>query len=196
MVDFIDGIRDIDILQKIVFNKDNNVNNLINGLNIILNFLGHSKAIAEADWNADKFKDTLEDFCDGVKYLNIIKKEMFLPEFVGNTLNLTNGLNEIVKYLNVTNFRTAKSNSAVFKEAMKNTADGINHIKPFLSATPKQIVDLAAAMKQLDAELIAKEEQRTKAIQSVASNFKDMAAGVNQLNSAMKESMRLTRLYD
>ena len=195
MLDFINGIRDIDILQKIVFNKDNNVNNLIKGLNIILAFLGHSKSIAEADWNADKFKDALDDFCDGVKYLDIIKKEMFLPEFVGNTSNLTNGLNEIVKYLN-TNFRTAKTNSSVFKDAMKNTAAGINHIKPFLSATPKQIVDLANAMKQLDAELIAKEEQRTKAIQSVASNFKDMAEGVNQLNKAMAESMRLTRLYD
>ena len=196
MVDFIDGIRDIDILHKIVFNKDNNVNNLISGLNIILDFLGRTKAIAEADWNADKFKDTLEDFCDGVKYLNIIKKEMFLPEFDGNTTNLTNGLNEIVKYLNDTNFRSAKSNSTMFNETMKNTAAGINHIKPFLSSTPKQIVDLANAMKQLDAELIAKEEQRTKAIQSVASNFKDMAEGVNQLNKAMAESMRLTRLYD
>ena len=196
MVDFIDGIRDIDILQKIVFNKDNNVNNLIKGLNIILDFLGHSKAIAEADWNADKFKDTLEDFCDGIKYLDIIKKEMFLPEFVGNTSNLTNGLNGIVIYLNDTNFRVAKSNSAVFKDVMKNTAAGINHIKPFLSATPKQIADLANAMKQLDVELIAKEEQRTKAIQSVASNFKDMAEGVNQLNKAMAESMRLTHLYD
>lgn len=196
MVDFIDGIRDIDILHKIVFNKDNNVNNLISGLNIILDFLGRSKAIAEADWNADKFKDTLEDFCDGVKYLNIIKKEMFLPEFDGNTTNLTKGLNEIVKYLNDTTFRSAKSNSTMFNETMKNTAAGINHIKPFLSSTPKQIVDLANAMKQLDAELIAKEEQRTKAIQSVASNFKDMAEGVNQLNKAMSESMRLTRLYD
>ena len=79
---------------------------------------------------------------------------------------------------------------------MKNTSAGINHIKPFLTSTPKQIVDLANAMKQLDAELITKEEQRTKAIQSVASNFKDMAEGVNQLNKAMSESMRLTRLYD
>ena len=196
MVDFIDGIRDIDILQKIVFNKDNNVNNLISGLNIILDFLSHSKAIAEADWNADKFKDTLEDFCNGVKYLNIVKKEMFLPEFIGNTSNLTNGLNGIVKYLNDTNFRIAKLNSSIFKESMKNTAVGINHIKPFLSATPKQIVDLANAMKQLDTELITKEEQRTKAIQSVASNFKDMASSINQLNESLSESMRLTRLYD
>ena len=47
----------------------------------------------------------------------------------------------------------------MFDETMKNTTAGINHIKPFLSSTPKQIVDLANAMKQLDAELIAKEEQ-------------------------------------
>ena len=135
--------------------------------------------------------------------------------FVNQTANLVEGLSNIVDFLTRLDndtVTTAKRglfgrmkdqsvsklihNSQMFKESMKNTAAGINHIKPFLSATPKQIVDLANAMKQLDAELIAKEEQRTKAIQSVASNFKDMAAGVNQLNKAMAESMRLTRLYD
>jgi methyl-accepting chemotaxis protein len=134
--------------------------------------------------------------------------------FIEQTVNLVEGLSNIVEFLTSLDSGTVTTtkrglfgrvktqsvskliyNSRMFKEAMKNTAAGINHIKPFLSATPKQITDLANAMKQLDAELIAKEEQRTKAIQSVASNFKDMAAGINQLNSAMKESMRLTRLY-
>ena len=45
-------------------------------------------------------------------------------------------------------------------------------------------------------KLITKEEQRTKAIQSVASNFKDMATGINQLNESLSESMRISRLYD
>ena len=122
---------------------------------------------------------------------------LFNKEFIDYSTNLVNGLNEIFNFLQSTKYlANAKSNSIVFKDVMKNTSAGINHIKPFLSSTPKQIVDLANAMKQLDAELITKEEQRTKAIQSVASNFKDMAEGVNQLNKAMAESMRLTRLYD
>ena len=169
---------------------------LMPGIRGIFSFLQSTKYIDKADSNANSFEDAMIDFVDGIIELERIQMNSFNNEFEEHSTNLVNGLDKIVKYLNDTNFRKAKSNSSVFIDAMKNTADGINHIKPFLSSTPKQIVDLANAMKQLDAELIAKEEQRTKAIQSVASNFKDMAEGVNQLNKAMAESMRLTRLYD
>ena len=169
---------------------------LMPGIRGIFSFLQSTAYIDKADSNANSFEDAMIDFVDGIKELERIQMNSFNNEFEGHSTNLVNGIGKIVEYLNDTNFRKAKSNSSVFKDAMKNTADGINHIKPFLHATPKQIIDLANAMKQLDAELITKEEQRTKAIQSVASNFKDMAEGVNQLNKAMAESMRLTRLYD
>lgn len=169
---------------------------LMPGIHGIFGFLQSTAYIDKADSNANSFEDAMIDFVDGIKELERIQMNSFNNEFEGHSTNLVNGLNGIITYLNVTDFKTTKSNSSVFKDVMKNTATGINHIKPFLSSTPKQIVDLANAMKQLDAELITKEEQRTKAIQLVASNFKDMAEGVNQLNKAMAESMRLTRLYD
>lgn len=169
---------------------------LMPGIYGIFNFLQSTAYIDKADSNANSFEDAMEDFVDGVKELERIQMTSFNKEFVDHSKNLVKGLYKIFNFLQSTKYlATAKSNSEVFKDVMKNTRDGINYIKPFLHATPKQIIDLADAMKKLDAELIVKEEQRTKAIQSVASNFKDMAAGVNQLNSAMKESMRLTRLY-
>ena len=170
---------------------------LMPGIYSIFNFLQSTAYINKANSNANSFEDAMVDFVDGIKELDRIQMNSFNKEFVDHSTNLINGLYKIFNFLQSTKYlTTAKSNSEVFKDVMKNTADGINHIKPFLRATPKQIIDLANAMKQLDAELITKEEQRTKAIQSVASNFKDMAEGVNQLNKAMAESMRLTRLYD
>ena len=170
---------------------------LIPGICGIFKFLQSTAYIDKADSNANSFEDAMIDFVDGIKELNRIQMNLFNKEFIDYSINLVNGLNEIFNFLQSTKYlANAKSNSVVFKDVMKNTSAGINHIKPFLASTPKQIVDLANAMKQLDAELITKEEQRTKAIQSVASNFKDMAEGVNQLNKAMSESMRLTRLYD
>ena len=170
---------------------------LIPGICGIFKFLQSTAYIDKADSNANSFEDAMIDFVDGIKELNRIQMNLFNKEFIDYSTNLVNGLNEIFNFLQSTKYlANAKSNSVVFKDIMKNTSAGINHIKPFLHATPKQIIDLANAMKQLDAELITKEEQRTKAIQSVASNFKDMAEGVNQLNKAMAESMRLTRLYD
>lgn len=192
------------------------ITTLRTGLDKILALLQHTDYLNTAKKNSKSLIDIFSNFIKGYKTLfKTVKFEKMNKSFIEQTTNLVEGLSNIVEFLSgldgsaVTTtkrglFEHAKTqsvsklihNSQIFKDSMKNTAAGINHIKPFLSSTPKQIVDLANAMKQLDAELIAKEEQRTKAIQSVASNFKDMAEGVNQLNKAMAESMRLTRLYD
>lgn len=169
---------------------------LISGITTIINYISTRKFVQSKE-NAGRFEDVMEDFVDGVKELERIQMKSFTKEFIDHSANLIKGLHKIFNFLQSTKYlATAKSNSVIFKDVMKNTATGINHIKPFLSATPKQIVDLANAMKQLDAELITKEEQRTKAIQSVATNFKDMASSINQLNESLSESMRISRLYD
>lgn len=191
------------------------ITTLRTGLVKILALLQLTDYLKTAKKNSKTLIDIFSNFVKGYKTLfKTVKFEKMDKTFIEQTANLVEGLSNIVGFLTELDSGTVTTtkrglfghvrtqsvskliyNSRMFKEAMKNTAAGINHIKPFLSATPKQIIDLADAMKKLDAELIVKEEQRTKAIQSVASNFKDMAAGVNQLNSAMTESMRLTRLY-
>jgi len=55
---------------------------------------------------------------------------------------------------------------------------------------------MVKALKMLDVELIEKEEKRTKAIQSVSENFKDMAANIQYLNNTLSESLTLTRSYN
>ena len=85
--------------------------------------------------------------------------------------------------------------SKKFKNMLENTAKGVKSIQPYLNATPKQIVELANAFKQLDNELIEKEEKRTKAIQTVSSNFKDMAENIQKLNDTMSQTMNLANKY-
>ena len=74
---------------------------------------------------------------------------------------------------------------------MKNTENGLKSISPFLKSTPAQLRDMAKALKELDVELIDKEQKRTEAIQSISSNFKNMSENIEKLNNALNNSLNL-----
>ena len=106
-------------------------------------------------------------------------------------LGITYGIS---KYLNTHIFNTKKA--LEFSEQMKYTAKGLKTILPFTKSTPSQLRDIAKALKELDVELVEKEKKRTDAIQSLSSNFKDMAENIQQLNDTLNQSMELTNRYN
>ena len=97
-----------------------------------------------------------------------------------------NGIDSITTYLsNRDKFKNVRKSSKDLKNTLINMADGLEVLKPTLSVSAEGMKDLAKAFKELDMELIANEENRSKAMQTMSSNFRDIADSIKVLNGAM-----------
>lgn len=187
------------------------VSNLVDGLNIITAFLGTTDfskingydvrrflRTTQYSGNAVAFEKVMMNFVKGVKHL---LNDEFDIRRVGSTFrndstNIVYGLQYLTEFMINGKFDVALRRSRDFKDTMHHTADGLKYIKPYLIASPKEIIDLSNAIKQLDVELIEKEEKRAKAIQSVSSNFKDMAQNIEMLNKSLNNSVHLASVFN
>lgn len=165
---------------------------------VIQNVINPLQDLSTKGIDEDDIKEIMNSFTYAMdsfeKYANSF---VFKEDFKDKAKFATSGLYIFGNFLQMTSYlKTAQSNAKVLKDTLKYTSDGLNYIVPLLKSTPEQIKDLANAMKELDIELIEKEEKRTEALQSISSNFKDMSASINKLNNSLAESMRLSKLYN
>ena len=111
--------------------------------------------------------------------------------------NLTSSIDLILNYLKDNDkIKSAYKSSKKLKGSLVNVADGLEVLKPTLSVSAEGMKDLAKAFKELDMELIANEENRSKAMQTMSSNFKDMADSIKDLNKAMTKSVAISKAWD
>ena len=111
--------------------------------------------------------------------------------------NLTSSIDLILNYLKDNDkIKSAYKSSKKLKGSLVNVADGLEVLKPTLSVSAEGMKDLAKAFKELDMELIANEENRSKAMQAMSSNFKDMADSIKDLNKAMTKSLAISKAWD
>ena len=111
--------------------------------------------------------------------------------------NLTSSIDLILNYLKDNDkIKSAYKSSKKLKGSLVNVADGLEVLKPTLSVSAEGMKDLAKAFKELDMELITNEENRSKAMQTMSSNFKDMADSIKDLNKAMTKSVAISKAWD
>ena len=170
---------------------------------------------------ATKIVDVIQTFVTGLGDLEVYKIEnrkirrmMKTVGIIGDTFknllnlnissdsttkinNLTSSIDLILNYLkDIDKFKSANKSSKKLKGTLVNVADGLEILKPTLSVSAEGMKDLAKAFKELDMELIANEENRSKAMQTISSNFKDMANSIKDLNKAMTKSLAISKAWD
>lgn len=175
-----------------------NVTDIMNNcINPIIALLQDTDKINMADKNANSFEDAIEDFVDGVNELDKLRLNL---DNLNNIKALTDKdgyLNNILSYINTISFFDGTGLKAKkFRSIMYDIGEGLNSISPYLKTSPAQIKDLAQALKALDNELLTKESQRTKAMQSIAHDFNDMSKSIDGLNIALSKSADLMKSYD
>ena len=176
------------LLNSDIFNSDptTKINNLTNGITAITDYLSR-KEFKHLRKSAKQLRKILKHFGNGVKVLidsGMLKNndETFKVP-IETTLH---GITAITTYLdNRDKFKNIRKSSKDLKNTLINMADGLEVLKPTLSVSAEGMKDLAKAFKELDMELIANEENRSKAMQTMSSNFRDMADSIKDLNNAM-----------
>lgn len=170
--------------------------------------------LTEGDWkkgkqNADHAFYMIQDFSQALAMLfnedgfvkgnaSSGKQYIAIKKVTNGQINMLARIKGLVfglaEYINTHEFNIKKAQA--FAEQMSYAEKGIRSIQPFLKSTPAQLRDIAAALKELDIELVDKEKKRTEAIQSVSSNFKDMAQNIQQLNDTLNQSLNLMNQYN
>lgn len=170
--------------------------------------------LTEGDWkkgkqNADHAFYMIQDFSQALAMLfnedgfvkgnaSSGKQYIAIKKVTNGQINMLARIKGLVfglaEYINTHEFNIKKAQA--FAEQMGYAEKGIRSIQPFLKSTPAQLRDIAAALKELDIELVDKEKKRTEAIQSVSSNFKDMAQNIQQLNDTLNQSLNLMNQYN
>lgn len=214
--DMLDYIRDgiVPFVNKIKINQFDEAfkdycTNMINGFDVIANFINNEKFKGAGLLGDDivsrsnNFEKVIKNITTGIKtFMKDIDMNNFGDNiFVEYCEAMKNGFDKLADFINNKKFDSSRGNDIVsrsnnFVKVMKNTAAGVKSIEPYLKTTPAQIVELANALKQLDEELLEKEERRTKAIQSVSSNFKDMATNIQMLNKSLNDSLKIMDKYN
>ena len=176
------------LLNSDIFNSDptTKINNLTTAIDLITTYLGENK-FKHLRKSAKRLRKILKHFGNGVKVL--IDSGMLKNN--DETFNVpiektVAGIKSITKYLNDRDkFKNVHKSSKDLKNTLINVADGLEVLKPTLSVSAEGMKDLAKAFNELDMELIANEENRSKAMQTMSSNFRDIADSIKDLNGAM-----------
>ena len=199
-------------LNKIKIDSfETNANNLVNGITSIINYIA-AHTFEKTKGYAKNLKEVFNAVGDIFKYIHKdVKIDSINEQFKTSCEIIVAGFTAFSDYFGSDSAKVfdgeggglfsdptciAVIRSENFKTTMENTAGGLKAIKPYLSSTPKQIVDLANAIKQFDQELLQKDQERTKAMQSISTNFKDMSAAINKLNNSMAKSLDISKAFD
>ena len=187
------------LLNSDIFNSDptTKINNLTTAIDLITEYLSQNK-FKHLRKRAKRLHKILKHFGNGVKVLidsGMLKNndETFKVP-IETTIN---GIDSITTYLsNRDKFKNIHKSSKDLKNTLINMADGLEVLKPSLSVSAEGMKDLAKAFKELDMELIANEENRSKAMQTMSSNFRDIADSIKDLNGAMTKQLAISKAWD
>lgn len=139
--------------------------------------------------DAMKFKFMLDDIVDGMNALADVKTP---KNFIKSYKETTNGIKAMYDSLQLYADVTVKQTDQ-YKDKIKNVADSLAYINKPLSKFP---IRAAEAFKELDNEIITKDEVRVQALRHMADEFKGVTDAIKDLNIELAKSNEQIRKFN
>lgn len=139
--------------------------------------------------DAMKFKFMIDDIVDGMNMLvDVETPNNFIKSYKETTKGIKVMYDSMQLYADVTVKQTEQ-----YKDKIKNVADSLAYINKPLSKFP---IRAAEAFKELDNEIIAKDEARVQALRHMADEFKGVTDAIKDLNIELAKSNEQIRKFN
>ena len=139
--------------------------------------------------DAMKFKFMIDDIVDGMnKLVDVETPNNFIKSYKETTKGIKVMYDSMQLYADVTVKQTEQ-----YKDKIKNVADSLAYINKPLSKFP---IRAAEAFKELDNEIITKDEARVQALRHMADEFKGVTDAIKDLNIELAKSNEQIRKFN